>query len=73
MLLYICYVETYCGGGLDGVNWVMWTMRKSDEEYLSQVEDMLKRSFAEFHAQKNLPEKEKLLLLKLSQPAEAIE
>lgn len=55
------------------MNWVMWTMRKSDEEYLSQVEDMLKRSFAEFHAQKNLPEKEKLLLLKLSQPAEAIE
>ncbi|CAA7392674.1 unnamed protein product [Spirodela intermedia] len=38
-----------------------------------KVEDMLKRSFAEFHAQKNLPEKEKLLLLKLSQPTEAIE
>ncbi|XP_078446524.1 RNA helicase, ATP-dependent, SK12/DOB1 protein [Wolffia australiana] len=37
-----------------------------------KVEDMLKRSFAEFHAQKNLPEKEKLLLLKLAQPTEPI-
>lgn len=38
-----------------------------------KVEDMLKRSFAEFHAQKNLPEKEKLLLLKLAQPTKSIE
>ncbi|PKA51999.1 DEAD-box ATP-dependent RNA helicase ISE2, chloroplastic [Apostasia shenzhenica] len=38
-----------------------------------KVEDMLKRSFAEFHAQKNLPEKEKLLLLKLSQTTKTIE
>jgi rRNA-processing arch domain len=34
---------------------------------------MLKRSFAEFHAQKNLPEKQKELLLKLRQPLKAIE
>ncbi|EAY84566.1 hypothetical protein OsI_05937 [Oryza sativa Indica Group] len=37
------------------------------------VEDMLKRSFAEFHAQKNLPEKEKLLLQMLRQPTKTIE
>jgi len=34
---------------------------------------MLKRSFAEFHAQKNLPEKEKLLLQMLRQPTRTIE
>lgn len=34
---------------------------------------MLKRSFAEFHAQRKLPEKQKLLMLKLSQPAKTIE
>ncbi|KAM0953407.1 putative RNA helicase [Dioscorea sansibarensis] len=38
-----------------------------------KVEDMLKRSFAEFHAQKNLPEKERLLMLKLAQRAKNIE
>lgn len=38
-----------------------------------KVEDMLKRSFAEFHAQKNLPEKEKLLMLKLAQSTKSIE
>jgi len=38
-----------------------------------KVEDMLKRSFAEFHAQKNLPEKEKLLLQMLRQPTRTIE
>ncbi|KAM7256254.1 hypothetical protein ACFE04_011995 [Oxalis oulophora] len=39
-----------------------------------KVEDMLKRSFAEFHAQKKLPEKQQqLLMLKLSQPAKTIE
>uniref|UniRef100_A0A1D1YRD5 Helicase SKI2W n=1 Tax=Anthurium amnicola TaxID=1678845 RepID=A0A1D1YRD5_9ARAE len=38
-----------------------------------KVEDMLKRSFAEFHTQKKLPEKEKLLLLMLSQPAKTID
>nr|CAB3448922.1 unnamed protein product [Digitaria exilis] len=37
------------------------------------VEDMLKRSFAEFHAQKNLPETEKLLLQMLRQPTKTIE
>ncbi|KAK8952045.1 hypothetical protein KSP39_PZI004339 [Platanthera zijinensis] len=38
-----------------------------------KVEDMLKRSFAEFHAQKNLPEKERLLVLKLKQTTKTIE
>ncbi|THU46300.1 hypothetical protein C4D60_Mb09t03470 [Musa balbisiana] len=38
-----------------------------------KVEDMLKRSFAEFHAQKNLPEKERLLLQKLRQSTKKIE
>ncbi|KAJ4781291.1 ATP-dependent RNA helicase [Rhynchospora pubera] len=38
-----------------------------------KVEDMLKRSFAEFHAQKNLPEKQKELLQKLGQPVKDIE
>ncbi|KAK9168229.1 hypothetical protein Syun_000369 [Stephania yunnanensis] len=38
-----------------------------------KVEDMLKRSFAEFHAQKKLPEKERLLMLKLAQPTKEIE
>ncbi|KAG8069798.1 hypothetical protein GUJ93_ZPchr0006g44661 [Zizania palustris] len=38
-----------------------------------KVEDMLKRSFAEFHAQKNLPEKEKLLLQMLCQPTKTID
>ncbi|KAG7949566.1 hypothetical protein I3843_13G069100 [Carya illinoinensis] len=38
-----------------------------------KVEDMLKRSFAEFHAQKKLPEKEQLLMLKLAQPTKTIE
>lgn len=39
-----------------------------------QVEDMLKRSFAEFHAQKKLPEKQQLLMRKLAQaPTKVIE
>ncbi|XP_042402633.1 DExH-box ATP-dependent RNA helicase DExH11-like isoform X2 [Zingiber officinale] len=38
-----------------------------------KVEDMLKRSFAEFHAQKNLPEKERLLLQKLRQSTKKID
>ncbi|XP_077238807.1 RNA helicase, ATP-dependent, SK12/DOB1 protein isoform X2 [Tasmannia lanceolata] len=38
-----------------------------------KVEDMLKRSFAEFHAQKKLPEKQQLLLRKLAQPTKTIE
>lgn len=38
-----------------------------------KVEDMLKRSFAEFHAQKKLPEKQQLLMLKLAQPTKDIE
>lgn len=38
-----------------------------------KVEDMLKRSFAEFHAQKKLPEQQQLLMLKLAQPTKAIE
>ncbi|XP_068638074.1 DExH-box ATP-dependent RNA helicase DExH11 [Aristolochia californica] len=38
-----------------------------------KVEDMLKRSFAEFHAQKKLPEKQQLLMLKLAQPTKTIE
>ncbi|WCJ20363.1 RNA helicase ATP-dependent SK12/DOB1 protein [Euphorbia peplus] len=39
-----------------------------------KVEDMLKRSFAEFHAQKKLPDLQKILMVKLSQhPAKAIE
>lgn len=38
-----------------------------------QVEDMLKRSFAEFHAQKKLPEMQELLKRKLNQPTKAIE
>ncbi|KOM52505.1 hypothetical protein LR48_Vigan09g116400 [Vigna angularis] len=38
-----------------------------------KVEDMLKRSFAEFHAQKKLPEMQQLLKRKLDQPRKAIE
>lgn len=38
-----------------------------------KVEDMLKRSFAEFHSQKKLPEKQQLLMLKLAQPTKAID
>ncbi|KAK9940700.1 hypothetical protein M0R45_017345 [Rubus argutus] len=38
-----------------------------------KVEDMLKRSFAEFHAQKKLPEKQQLLMRKLAQPTKSIE
>lgn len=38
-----------------------------------QVEDMLKRSFAEFHAQKKLPEQQQLLMRKLAQPIKIIE
>ncbi|KAJ0248350.1 DExH-box ATP-dependent RNA helicase DExH11 [Hirschfeldia incana] len=38
-----------------------------------KVEDMLKRSFAEFHAQKKLPEKQQLLMLKRSLPVKTIE
>ncbi|KAF6153462.1 hypothetical protein GIB67_027329 [Kingdonia uniflora] len=39
-----------------------------------KVEDMLKRSFAEFHAQKKLPEQQRLLnQLKLDQPTKTIE
>ncbi|KAI3450303.1 hypothetical protein Pfo_006968 [Paulownia fortunei] len=38
-----------------------------------KVEDMLKRSFAEFHAQKKLPEKQQLLMRKLAQPTKIIE
>ncbi|KAG8387912.1 hypothetical protein BUALT_Bualt02G0070700 [Buddleja alternifolia] len=38
-----------------------------------KVEDMLKRSFAEFHSQKKLPEQQQLLMLKLAQPTKIIE
>ncbi|XP_063947623.1 DExH-box ATP-dependent RNA helicase DExH11 isoform X2 [Daucus carota subsp. sativus] len=38
-----------------------------------KVEDMLKRSFAEFHAQKKLPEQQQLLMRKLAQPTKAID
>lgn len=38
-----------------------------------KVEDMLKRSFAEFHAQKKLPEMQQLLKRKLNQPTKVIE
>ncbi|KAG7564740.1 ATP-dependent RNA helicase Ski2 C-terminal [Arabidopsis suecica] len=38
-----------------------------------KVEDMLKRSFAEFHAQKKLPEKQQLLMRKRSLPIKNIE
>ncbi|RXI04266.1 hypothetical protein DVH24_038540 [Malus domestica] len=38
-----------------------------------KVEDMLKRSFAEFHAQKKLPEHQRLLMRKLAQPTKTIE
>nr|XP_027070791.1 DExH-box ATP-dependent RNA helicase DExH11-like [Coffea arabica] len=38
-----------------------------------KVEDMLKRSFAEFHAQKKLPEKQQLLMRKLAQQTKTIE
>ncbi|KAL7113884.1 hypothetical protein ACP275_04G086900 [Erythranthe tilingii] len=38
-----------------------------------KVEDMLKRSFAEFHAQKKLPEQQQLLMRKLAQPTKIIE
>ncbi|EPS71923.1 hypothetical protein M569_02832, partial [Genlisea aurea] len=38
-----------------------------------KVEDMLKRSFAEFHAQKKLPEQQQLLMRKLAQPTHVIE
>jgi antiviral helicase SKI2 len=38
-----------------------------------KVEDMLKRSFAEFHAQKKLPEKQQLLMIKRSLPTKHIE
>ncbi|KAL6565185.1 Antiviral helicase ski2 [Orobanche minor] len=38
-----------------------------------KVEDMLKRSFAEFHAQKKLPEQQQLLMRKLAQPIKIIE
>ncbi|KAL8548922.1 hypothetical protein ACS0TY_007977 [Phlomoides rotata] len=38
-----------------------------------KVEDMLKRSFAEFHAQKKLPEQQQLLMRKLAQPTKIVE
>eukprot|EP00257_Ricinus_communis_P017116 XP_015575481.1 DExH-box ATP-dependent RNA helicase DExH11 [Ricinus communis] len=38
-----------------------------------KVEDMLKRSFAEFHTQKKLPETQQVLMRKLAQPTKAIE
>ncbi|XP_060175054.1 DExH-box ATP-dependent RNA helicase DExH11 isoform X2 [Lycium barbarum] len=38
-----------------------------------KVEDMLKRSFAEFHAQKKLPEQQQLLMRKLAQPTKSVE
>lgn len=38
-----------------------------------KVEEMLKRSFAEFHAQKKLPEQQQLLMRKLAQPTKSIE
>lgn len=38
-----------------------------------KVEDMLKRSFAEFHAQEKLPEMQQLLKTKLNQPKRVIE
>jgi len=37
------------------------------------VEDMLKRSFAEFRSQKQLPEQQKVLMRKLAQPAKTVE
>ncbi|KAJ6345235.1 hypothetical protein OIU78_007996 [Salix suchowensis] len=38
-----------------------------------KVEDMLKRSFAEFGSQKQLPEQQKVLMRKLAQPAKTVE
>ncbi|KAI4373417.1 hypothetical protein MLD38_011543 [Melastoma candidum] len=38
-----------------------------------KVEDMLKRSFAEFHAQKELPENQQLLMRELAQPTRAVD
>ncbi|CAN4102238.1 unnamed protein product [Withania somnifera] len=38
-----------------------------------KVEDMLKRSFAEFHSQKKLPEQQQLLMRKLAQPTKSVE
>ncbi|GFP91206.1 helicase ski2w [Phtheirospermum japonicum] len=38
-----------------------------------KVEDMLKRSFAEFHAQKKLPETQQLLMLKRAQHTKIVE
>ncbi|KAL9334093.1 hypothetical protein Peur_074232 [Populus x canadensis] len=38
-----------------------------------KVEDMLKRSFAEFRSQKQLPEQQKVLMRKLAQPAKTVE
>ncbi|KAL5748007.1 hypothetical protein ACOSQ2_025304 [Xanthoceras sorbifolium] len=38
-----------------------------------KVEDMLKRSFAEFHTQKKLPEQQQLLMRKLALPTKTIE
>ncbi|KAJ6670688.1 ATP-DEPENDENT RNA AND DNA HELICASE [Salix viminalis] len=38
-----------------------------------KVEDMLKRSFAEFGSQKQLPEQQKALMRKLAQPAKTVE
>nr|GLL30960.1 DExH-box ATP-dependent RNA helicase DExH11 isoform X2 [Ipomoea trifida] len=38
-----------------------------------KVEDMLKRSFAEFHAQKKLPERQQLLMRKRAQPKKSVE
>ncbi|XP_024013505.1 DExH-box ATP-dependent RNA helicase DExH11 isoform X2 [Eutrema salsugineum] len=38
-----------------------------------KVEDMLKRSFAEFHAQKKLPEKQQLLMVKRALPTKTID
>ncbi|KAL3625768.1 Antiviral helicase ski2 [Castilleja foliolosa] len=38
-----------------------------------KVEDMLKRSFAEFHAQKKLPEKQQLLMRKRAQHTKIVE
>ncbi|KAK3026319.1 hypothetical protein RJ639_041007, partial [Escallonia herrerae] len=44
-----------------------------EEKDLKHVEDMLKRSFAEFHAQMKLPKQQQLLMRKLAQPTKTIE
>ncbi|MBA0609301.1 hypothetical protein Godav_021378 [Gossypium davidsonii] len=61
--------------GLDKIGTVIVMCRDEipGERDLEHVEDMLKRSFAEFHSQKKLPEQQQLLLRKLAQPKKTIE